>query len=116
MKICCCGVQFCFELEFSLHSTHTQLQLKQTLRSDIGFSVRIEILKSILSLQVVSGRFKALLAHSQKLIQKRWIFGIADDFITKQLPHNVTWGLSLMYAMDHKGNRALTSVQGKRLF
>lgn len=87
--------------------------MKQTLRLDIGFSVRIEILKTILSLQVVSGRFKSLLAHSQKLIQKRWIFGIADDFITKQLPHNVTWGLSLMYAMDHKGNRALTSVQGK---
>lgn len=63
--------------------------------------------------QVVDGRFKALLAHSQNLLRKRWLFGIADDFITKQLPHNVTWGLSLMYAMEHKGNRALTSVQGK---
>ncbi|KAG0570004.1 hypothetical protein KC19_6G131700 [Ceratodon purpureus] len=62
---------------------------------------------------VTAGRFKALLAHSQNLLRKRWLFGIADDFITKQLPHNVTWGLSLMYAMEHKGNRALTSVQGE---
>lgn len=62
---------------------------------------------------VTAGRFKALLAHSQNLLRMRWIFGIADDFITKQLPHNVTWGLSLMYAMEHKGNRALTSVQGE---
>ncbi|XP_024394443.1 ABC transporter D family member 1 isoform X1 [Physcomitrium patens] len=62
---------------------------------------------------VTAGRFKALLSHSQDLLRKRWIFGIADDFITKQLPHNVTWGLSLMYALEHKGNRALTSVQGE---
>ena len=64
-------------------------------------------------MQVAAGRFKTLLTHSQNLLQKRWFFGVADDFITKQLPHNVTWGLSLMYAMEHNGNRALTAVQGK---
>lgn len=46
------------------------------------------------------------------LLKKKWLFGIIDDFITKQLPHNVTWGLSLLYAMEHKADRALTSTQG----
>lgn len=27
----------------------------------------------------------------------------ADDFFAKQLPHNVTWLLTLLYAMDQKG-------------
>ena len=25
---------------------------------------------------------------------------MADDFFTKQLPHNVTWGLTVLYALD----------------
>ncbi|KAH7446286.1 hypothetical protein KP509_01G050100 [Ceratopteris richardii] len=62
---------------------------------------------------MIEARFSALLEHSKKLLIRRWIFGIADEFITKQLPHNVTWGLSLMYAMDHAGDRASTSVQGE---
>ncbi|KAL3681209.1 hypothetical protein R1sor_024165 [Riccia sorocarpa] len=62
---------------------------------------------------VIEGRFRELLEHSQKLLKKRWLFGIADEFITKQLPHNVTWGLSLLYAMEHEGNRADTKAQGE---
>lgn len=62
---------------------------------------------------MIEARFAALLDHSKKLLQKRWIFGIADEFITKQLPHNVTWGLSLLYAMDHQGDRASIAVQGE---
>ncbi|MCO5604122.1 hypothetical protein L7F22_058282 [Adiantum nelumboides] len=62
---------------------------------------------------MIEARFAALLAHSKKLLKRRWIFGIADEFITKQLPHNVTWGLSLLYAMDHSGDRASTIVQGE---
>lgn len=57
-------------------------------------------------------KFKALFDHSMLLLKKKWLFGIIDDFITKQLPHNVTWGLSLLYAMEHTGDRALTSTQG----
>ncbi len=63
-------------------------------------------------MQVVEGRFRTLLAHSHKLLRKRWLFGIADEFLTKQLPHNVTWGLSLLYAVEHGGDRAQVSVQG----
>jgi hypothetical protein len=63
-------------------------------------------------MQMIEARFTALLEHSKKLLRRRWMFGIADEFITKQLPHNVTWGLSLLYAMEHQGNRASISVQG----
>lgn len=62
---------------------------------------------------MVESRFRELLSHSKFLLKKKWLFGILDDFITKQLPHNVTWGLSLLYAMEHKGDRASVSVQGK---
>nr|GLL18862.1 ABC transporter D family member 1 [Ipomoea trifida] len=63
--------------------------------------------------EMVESRFKELLHHSALLLKKKWLFGIIDEFITKQLPHNVTWGLSLLYAVEHKGNRALTSTQGE---
>ncbi|OVA14380.1 ABC transporter-like [Macleaya cordata] len=62
---------------------------------------------------MVDSRFRDLLDHSKLLLKKKWLFGILDDFVTKQLPHNVTWGLSLLYAMEHKGDRALTSTQGE---
>eukprot|EP00249_Psilotum_nudum_P023443 c28874_g1_i1 orf=721-4785(+) len=62
---------------------------------------------------MIEARFTALLNHSRDLLKTRFLFDIADEFITKQLPHNVTWGLSLMYSLDHQGNRASTSVQGE---
>ncbi|XP_008781581.2 ABC transporter D family member 1-like [Phoenix dactylifera] len=62
---------------------------------------------------MVDSRFRDLLHHSKILLRKKWLYGILDDFVTKQLPHNVTWGLSLLYAMEHKGDRALTSTQGE---
>nr|AIU99490.1 ABC Acyl Transporter [Salvia miltiorrhiza] len=63
--------------------------------------------------EMIDMKFRALFNHSMLLLKKKWLFGIIDDFITKQLPHNVTWGLSLLYAMEHKGDRALTSTQGE---
>lgn len=62
---------------------------------------------------MVESRFRDLLTHSKYLLKKKWLFGILDDFITKQLPHNVTWLLSLLYAMEHKGDRAAISTQGR---
>ncbi|XP_021741036.1 ABC transporter D family member 1-like [Chenopodium quinoa] len=61
---------------------------------------------------MVDSKFEKLLNHSLILMKKRWLYGILDDFVTKQLPHNVTWGLSLLYALEHKGDRSLTSTQG----
>nr|XP_027079292.1 ABC transporter D family member 1 [Coffea arabica]XP_027079293.1 ABC transporter D family member 1 [Coffea arabica]XP_027079294.1 ABC transporter D family member 1 [Coffea arabica]XP_027079295.1 ABC transporter D family member 1 [Coffea arabica] len=63
--------------------------------------------------EMVESRFRELLYHSALLLRKKWLFGVLDDFITKQLPHNVTWGLSLLYALEHKGDRALTATQGE---
>ncbi|KAJ1377343.1 P-loop containing nucleoside triphosphate hydrolase, partial [Sesbania bispinosa] len=60
---------------------------------------------------MVESRFRELLTHSKYLLKKKWLFGILDDFITKQLPHNVTWLLSLLYAIEHKGDRASISTQ-----
>lgn len=62
---------------------------------------------------MVDSRFRELIDHSKVLLRKKWLYGILDDFVTKQLPHNVTWGLSLLYAVEHKGDRALTSTQGE---
>lgn len=36
---------------------------------------------------------------------------MADDFFTRQLPHNVTWALTLLYALDSKGEFSDTAVQ-----
>lgn len=63
--------------------------------------------------QMVDTKFRALLDHSLMLLRKKWLYGILDDFVTKQLPNNVTWGLSLLYALEHKGDRALVSTQGE---
>ncbi|KAK8652829.1 hypothetical protein V6N13_126852 [Hibiscus sabdariffa] len=60
---------------------------------------------------MVESRFTELLDHSSLLLKKKWMFGILDDFVTKQLPHIVTWGLSLMYTLDHKGDLSLVSTQ-----
>ena len=62
--------------------------------------------------QMIDAKFTTLLNHSKVLLRKKWLYGIFDDFVTKQLPHNVTWGLSMLYALEHKGDRALTSTQG----
>ncbi|CAD5330433.1 unnamed protein product [Arabidopsis thaliana] len=62
---------------------------------------------------MVDKKFRALLDHSLMLLRKKWLYGILDDFVTKQLPNNVTWGLSLLYALEHKGDRALVSTQGE---
>ncbi|MQM14516.1 hypothetical protein Taro_047449, partial [Colocasia esculenta] len=62
---------------------------------------------------MVDSRFRELLDHSKMLLKKKCLYGILDDFITKQLPHNVTWGLSLLYAMEHQGDRALIATQGQ---
>ncbi|GFZ18731.1 peroxisomal ABC transporter 1 [Actinidia rufa] len=97
----------------------------QELHKDVfGFRVEVILLQfasvSLISCsgalcvkQMVESRFQELLDHSKLLLKRKWVFGVLDDFITKQLPHNVTWALSLLYAMEHKGDRALTSTQGE---
>ena len=33
------------------------------------------------------------------MLRRRWRFGNFEQFITKELPHNVTWGLSMLFVM-----------------
>ena len=66
----------------------------------------------LLIYQMVEAKFMKLLDHSKILLWKKWLYCIVDDFVTKQLPHNVTSSPSLLYALEHKGDRALTSSQG----
>ncbi|KAG7982742.1 hypothetical protein I3843_04G068400 [Carya illinoinensis] len=62
---------------------------------------------------MIESRFRGLLNHSMSLLKKKWLLCILDDFTTKQLPHNVTWGLSLLYAMEHKADQALVATQSE---
>ncbi|OIV97514.1 hypothetical protein TanjilG_11038 [Lupinus angustifolius] len=61
---------------------------------------------------MVESRFIELLNHSKYLLKKKWVFGILDDFVTRQLPNNVTWLLSLLYAVEQHGDGASISSQG----
>ena len=36
---------------------------------------------------------------------------MADDFFAKQLPHNVTWALTVLYALDAPGDLSSMAVQ-----
>lgn len=50
--------------------------------------------------------------HLRRVADLKWAYLVADDFFTKQLPHNVTWALTLLYAVDHPGDFTNTAVQG----
>lgn len=44
--------------------------------------------------------FDRLTVHLRHVANIKWLHSVADDFFTKQLPFNVTWVLTLMYALD----------------
>ncbi len=52
---------------------------------------------------VISGAFNRLTGHLRGLTHQRWMYGAAEEFFAKQLPHNITWLLSLLYALDQSG-------------
>ncbi|XP_065881144.1 ABC transporter D family member 1-like isoform X2 [Euphorbia lathyris] len=62
---------------------------------------------------MIESRFRELLDHSLSLLKKKWLYGILDDFVTTQLPHNVTWALSLLYALKYKGEDDMVATQGE---
>ncbi|XP_024991284.1 ABC transporter D family member 1 isoform X2 [Cynara cardunculus var. scolymus] len=93
------------ELEGSFRFMHERLRTHAESVAFFGGGAREKAM--------IESRFNELLVHANILLRRRWLFGILDDFVTKQLPHNVTWGLSLLYAMEHKADRSLTSTQGE---
>jgi ABC-type uncharacterized transport system fused permease/ATPase subunit len=62
--------------------------------------------------RTVSAAFDALAAHLRSLIGLRWAYGAADEFFAKQLPHSITWLLTLLYALEQRGDFASTEFQG----
>lgn len=93
------------ELEGSFRFMHERLRTHAESVAFFGGGAREKAM--------IESRFNELLVHAKIFLRKKWLFGILDDFVTKQLPHNVTWGLSLLYAMEHKADRSLTSTQGE---
>ena len=62
----------------------------------------------------VGARLRELLSHSRALARARWAHAVADDFFSKQLPHNVTWALTVLYALDHSPEDASdVAAQGR---
>ena len=50
--------------------------------------------------RTVAAYFDRLTEHLLHVANIKWLHSVADDFFTKQLPFNVTWVLTLMYAVD----------------
>lgn len=50
--------------------------------------------------RTVAAYFDTLTVHLRHVANIKWMHSVADDFFTKQLPFNVTWVLTLMYALD----------------
>lgn len=93
-----------YALEGSFRNAHSRLRAHAESVAFFGGGIREG--------QQVSSAFDALAAHLKRLIQLQWSYGAADEFFAKQLPHSVTWVLTLFYATEHSGNFADTQVQG----
>lgn len=64
----------------------------------------------------VDGRFAELTEHIRSVLRRKWMFGIADHFLTRELPHNVTWGLSLLFVLNFGDTRGDLQLQGKLVY
>lgn len=56
--------------------------------------------------------YQDLVQHLERLVKLRWMYGAADDFFAKQLPHSVTWILTLLYALDQRQDFGDSAFQG----
>lgn len=48
----------------------------------------------------IGAHLGALLEQHRAVARARWLHSIVDDLFTKQLPHNATWALTLLYALQ----------------
>ena len=62
--------------------------------------------------RLVNSAFTGLADHLRSLIGLRWAYGAADEFFAKQLPHSITWVLTLLYSLDQVGDFGSTAFQG----
>ncbi|EGD77957.1 ATP-binding cassette [Salpingoeca rosetta] len=52
--------------------------------------------------------FNDIVKHTKHTVASKWMYGIVDNFVVKQLPTIVTWVLSLMYAQQVSPTAAYT--------
>ena len=50
--------------------------------------------------QTITTYFQQLVQHVSHATSLKWGHGVADEFFSRQLPHNITWLLTLMFAKD----------------
>jgi ABC-type uncharacterized transport system fused permease/ATPase subunit len=48
----------------------------------------------------MSAHLSRFLTQEQVLARARWLHSVVDELFTKQLPYNVTWALTLLYALQ----------------
>ncbi|CAL5222677.1 g5077 [Coccomyxa viridis] len=92
-------------LEGAFRNVHTRLRTHAESIAFFGGGVREG--KSIAVI------FDNLISHLRSVVDIRWLYSVADDFFTKQLPHNVTWGLTVLYALDASKDLNNLGVQGQ---
>lgn len=55
---------------------------------------------------IAHNHFDAVIQHSHRKAFAQWRHGILDNFVTKQLPPIVTWGLSFLFTMRVDADRS----------
>ncbi len=65
---------------------------------------------------LVGATFENLAVHLRSLIGLQWQYGTADEFFAKQLPHSITWMLTLLYSLQQKGDFSSTAFQGDLVY
>ena len=93
-----------YELEGAFRGSHTRLR---THAESIAFFDG-----GLREGREVNKHYNRLVSHLHKLIKLKWSYGAADDFFAKQLPHSVTWVLTLLYALDQRRDFGDSKFQG----
>ena len=82
--------------------------------------------------EIISSKYDQLLKHQHRVVRMlffllfdqclfvfqakiQWIYGAVDDFVIKQLPHIVTWGLSLAYTNRMAKHQSVYENHGSQL-
>ncbi|DBA67674.1 TPA: hypothetical protein ACH3X2_001266 [Trebouxia sp. C0005] len=81
-----------YRLEGAFRNVHTRLRTHAESIAFFGGGPREG--------RTVAAYFDRLTEHLLHVANIKWLHSVADDFFTKQLPFNVTWVLTLMYAVD----------------
>lgn len=48
----------------------------------------------------IGAHLSRFLSQERALARARWLHSVVDEFFSKQLPHNVTWAMTLLYALQ----------------